>query len=99
VTALFVCGPGPYTRLAWAWCPWCCGDAFPEALRVHAWRQVFSGYCAPDLVCGACGQYHCPDEDRLHRMREAERDENIELVRKLVEARTSIDDHPMEDPR
>ena len=53
-TVGIVCGPGEYSHLVRACCPWCC--LWP-AKTIHGTRLVHGGYCAPDMICGRCGQY------------------------------------------
>jgi hypothetical protein len=71
-----ICGPGPYTHLVVARCPWCC---LGDDTTTHAFREVYGGYEAPDLICGACGQPWSDDAGLAHPS-ESEREENIALV-------------------
>lgn len=87
----FICGPGPYRNLVEAWCPWCC---FEGDLRVHAMRQVYSGWCAPDMICGTCGQKWTGDDDRLRPMKEDKRDENVAFVAALVASGIVVGEWP-----
>ena len=78
-----ICVPSRYRQTRRAPCPHCCVG---NARTIHAWREVHSGYCAPDMVCGRCGQYWTFDHDRLPKMSQQERAENIEIVRALKRA-------------
>lgn len=78
-----LCVPSRYRQTRRAPCPHCCVG---NARTIHAWREVHSGYCAPDMVCGRCGQYWTFDHDRLPKMSQRERAENIEIVRALRSA-------------
>ncbi len=71
------CGPGAYRHLVMAACPWCC---LGQAQTVHAYREVYGGWCSPDLVCGSCGQYYSED---YGVMREEKRDKNVEMVKEM----------------
>ena len=78
-----VCLAGRFTRLMRAECPHCC---LRPAKTIHAWREVHSGYCAPDMICGRCGQFWSYDwlmEGRLPRMATGEREENRTIVAAL----------------
>ena len=75
----WVCGAGRYTHLIEAWCPFCCvGD---DPLRVHAFREVYGGYEAPDLICGNCGSKHTGG--RLWKVTAEDREEGLALVREM----------------
>lgn len=87
----WICGPGRYTHLVLARCPWCC---FEGDERPHAFREVYGGYCSPDMVCGHCGQQWTGDADALRRMSEDERDEGIALVREMAKAGVVVGDFP-----
>ena len=76
-----LCGPGPYTHLIKARCPWCC---LGEDRTTHAFREVHGGYCAPDLMCGDCGQTWNADAECLRKLTEDKRDENVERVRLML---------------
>jgi len=82
----FLCGPGEYHSLRRASCPHCC---IGNARTVHAWREVHSGYCAPDMLCGRCGQYWTFDHDRLPRMTQRDRASNISVVDGLKRIRAA----------
>ena len=78
-----VCMPGAYRELVRAACPHCC---LGRARTIHATREVHSGYCAPDMICGRCGQFWSYDwlmEGRLPRMATGEREENRTIVAAL----------------
>lgn len=79
----FLCAPGAYRLLRRAQCPHCC---LGNARTIHAWREVHSGYVAPDMVCGRCGQYWTADHDRVPKVSSRERGENIRMVRRLRDA-------------
>lgn len=82
-----VCMSGPYRKLIRAKCPHCC---LGRARTIHATREVHSGYCAPDMVCGRCGLCWSDDwlyEGRLPKITSRERQENIEMVARLKAAR------------
>ena len=87
----YVCGPGEYTHLVLAPCPWCC---LGEDETVHAFREVHSGYCAPDMICGTCGQEWNGDADRLRKMREDERLEAIGRVGQMAAAGVVVGLYP-----
>lgn len=79
-----VCGPGPYTHRVRARCPFCC---LGRARTIHASREVFGGYCAPDLVCGRCGQEWSPDDARPRVVSQEQRAKNRALVAGMREGR------------
>ena len=76
----YLCAPGAYRLLRRAACPHCCVG---NARTIHAWREVHSGYVAPDMVCGRCGQYWTYDHDRLPKVSQRERDKNVAMVAAL----------------
>jgi len=72
-------------------CPWCCvkGETTP-----HLSREVFGGYCAPDMICAECGHrwnaegrwwVDTPDEDRAA---------NREMYRNCTEPPTDRTEEP-----
>jgi len=75
---VIACGPGRYRYLVRASCPWCC---LQKAQTVHAFRHVFSGWAAPDLVCGRCGQQWSADMETLKSTGNYSREENRLMVR------------------
>lgn len=78
-TTAIVCYSGPYTHLVYAKCPWCC---LGSARTIHAFRFVHSGWCAPDMVCGRCGQvWSYDDEGKVRRTKDHER--NRRIVREM----------------
>ena len=89
----FVCGPGAYSYLVMAQCPWCC---LGEDQTIHGFREVHGGYCAPDMICGSCGQYWSHDDDRpLRGTDEDLRDENLAKVEALRAAGKTVGPYPI----
>lgn len=80
---IVICAAGEFTHLVEARCPWCC---LGDDVVVAAFREIFGGYEAPDLVCGTCGQFWNPNPDYpLRKITEEQRDEHIALVRGMRE--------------
>ncbi len=88
----WICGPGAYSHLVRASCPWCC---LGRATTVHATRLVHSGYCAPDMVCGRCGQYWSDDDDSSRRPSEDEREKHIAIIQTLKRAGVKVGPPPI----
>lgn len=86
-----LCVPSSYRQTQRAPCLHCCVG---NARTIHAWREVHSGYCAPDMICGRCGQYWTFDHGRPPKMSQRERAENIAIVRALRAAPTPPDEEP-----
>jgi len=90
-----ICVPGDYTHLVMESCPWCC---LGDDKTVHAVRIVHSGYCAPDMICGTCGQRWSADDDRrLRAGREDERLEAIGIVAQMQAAGVEVSRYPLGD--
>jgi hypothetical protein len=87
-----LCGPGSYTHLVMAGCPWCC---LGDDKTVHAFREVFGGYCGPDFVCGRCGQSWSGDDKRLRHPSEDKREENVALVQRMSDEGVLITKCPL----
>ena len=88
----FICHPGNYSHLVMASCPWCC---LGEDRTMHAFREVYGGWCAPDMICGTCGQKWTADDDSLRKMREDERLEGIGWVAQMKAAGLEVGPVPM----
>ena len=83
--SIVICGGGPGTCGGGEWrpirtyCPWCMEE------RDGIQRIVFGGY-GSDAVCGWCGTWYCDGEaDLSKRIPAVRRDENRELVRRVLE--------------
>jgi hypothetical protein len=85
-----VCGPGGYTHLVLAHCPWCC---LGDEETVNGFREVYGGYEAPDLICGTCGQYWSAEYGPV-KMTEDKRDENIGKVSAMKAAGKTVGPWP-----
>ena len=88
----FICGPGRYSHLVMARCPWCC---LGNDESIHATRLVYGGYCAPDMLCGSCGQYWTADHDRLPKMSEDDRSKNILTINAMERSGIKIGPFPI----
>lgn len=87
----FMCGPGGYTHLVMAHCPFCC---LGDDTTVNGFREVYGGWEAPDLICGTCGQYWSAEYGPMGTMTEDERDENIGKVAAMKAAGAIVGDWP-----
>lgn len=69
-----------------AFCPWCCcmeGETVPAASR-----EVYGGYCAPDMICGECGHRWSWDmNDPRRDTPDEKREANIATVKALTGGR------------
>jgi len=91
-TVAIACGPGGYSHLVMASCPFCC---LGDDQQIHAFREVHSGYSAPDLICGSCGQYHSEDfEGDNPKMSEDQREENKAKVADMQARGIAVGDWP-----
>jgi hypothetical protein len=82
-------GRGKTTRRH-APCPWCCvavEGVYPKPWPLMLITEIHSGYCAPDYVCGRCGQDGNYEEEKLRRVPDARREENKKRVRLFGAAR------------
>lgn len=76
-SAIVCTGTGRW-RVGRAACPWCWLKG--DELRRSLVTPVFGGWCGHDLICGNCGQSWSSDDDRLRKLTDAQRDENIGRV-------------------
>ena len=84
--AIICDGRGKTERRSAKGCPWCWlpGDRG----RMSLVTEIYDGYCAPDIICGRCGYFWTPGDDRPVRDQpHAKRETNVRLVRKAKERR------------
>lgn len=69
-------------RLTRAFCPWCC--CMEGETVAAASREVYGGYCAPDLICGECGHYwNLEADDPFKNTPDERREKNIATIKAL----------------
>ena len=81
-----VCDGRGETEKRRAPCPWCCvvkNERYQKPFPLMLITEIHSGYCAPDYVCGRCGQQGNYEEDRPRRIGDTRREENKKRVRRF----------------